>query len=406
MTTSAADPARWVLDLRAMRPLIYRTSSGRTLADVTMRPFDAWHTQGVRRLAQARPDHVLHLVAPDLDTDGGGAVPGSVVNAWRAADVVTEPAAAALFAWSWNVAGHQVHGIAGAAALPLGSSTVPHEKVQPELVRDRRRQLAAAAVQAEPIVVLHDGPSLLTEPVLDITRHQAPLVSLQVGDESHRIWRIADPDRQATIRAALTAAGPTVVADGHHRLAALDGLVGSGWSEAMVLVVDTSASDLTVGTVHRVVPGLGPDAAAERVGAQTTALTDGSEDGWLAAADPGHVRWVLADRSITRGLDLTVTAARALEVAGPGCSATAALDTCLLHSHLLPAWAVDEQQVDFVHDWEQARAIASARGGVAVRTSAPRLAEIIKAARSGHLLPQKSTSIGPKPRLGLLMLSA
>ena len=218
---------------------------------------------------------------------------------------------------------------------------------------------------------------------------------------------MTDPEAIARVTAALGAAEPPVVADGHHRLAALDRLAGSGWTRALVLLVDVGRSDLRVGTIHRVVAGLDLATVTATAGAHVRPLPPESVADYLAAAEGGHLRWVAADRSAVVGLDLSLEAVHALGPADAGATgscAGVARETCHLHSHLLPSWRVPESAVSYVHDWIQARAHAGARGGVALRTNAPALDQVLRGARAGRLLPHKATSIGPKPRIGLLML--
>ncbi|MDQ3591765.1 MAG: DUF1015 domain-containing protein [Actinomycetota bacterium] len=404
MTPPARDPAQEGLHLRPMRPLVYRASPERDVASVTMPPVEAWDDGRLRQLAAANPDHVLHLSAPGVGgTAAAGA--GATLREWRSAGVVTATSEESLFAWTWRVGGRQVRGVAGAVALPLAAAAVPHEGVRPAIVRDRQQQLAQAGVQVEPIVVLHDGSPLFSESVNRQITREDPLLDVQVtdGDERHRIWSVTDSAALSSIASLLAAAPKPVVADGHHRLRALDAMGSPTWSTAMVLVVDTATSDLSVGSVHRVVPDLDIAWIQEQAGTELTALSNGVEGAWLSAADPGHLRWVLADDTALFGLDLAAASVHAMHGTAAVC-APIARDTCHLHSHLLPAWGIDQDTLQYVHNWTQARRVATRHGGLAVRTSAPTLDRIIDAARAGHTLPHKATSIGPKPRIGLLML--
>ncbi|CAN5881342.1 DUF1015 domain-containing protein [soil metagenome] len=405
MTSSAVDSTWPGLDLRPMRPLVYRSTPARPSAAVTVGPIEAWDDHHVRDLMERRSDHVLHLVAPDGRAERSPS-PGSTARAWLADTVVTRTPVSTLFAWTWEGAGHVVRGVAGAVSLPLAGATVPHERVRAAVVDLRRRQLVQAAVQVEPIMLLHDGAALFGPRLLDQGDRVEPVFEVRGRGQRHRVWPVGGPGAERAVRQRLASAAAPVVADGHHRLAALDGLVGRGWSEAMVLVIDTATSDLTMGSVHRVVPGVDLDQVGATSGAQLTAIGAGTEADWLAAVPAGHLRWVLGDAAVLAGLDLTVEATRAARPTAPSCGSPVALDTCHLHSHLLPAWQVDEQDVGYVHDWPRAKRLASARHGLAVRTAAPALSDVVDVARGGHLLPHKATSIGPKPRIGMLMLPA
>lgn len=409
MTSRAQDPGRGGLRLRPMRPLVYRESAVRDLADVTMRPVEVWDEAELYAIAKRRPDHVVHLVAPELTGPDTGRR-GQTLQRWRAAGVVAPAPEPGLFAWTWEVAGRSVRGVAGAVTLPVSGSTLPHEDVRPTVVRARRGQLMRSGVQVEPIVVLHDGDPLLGETLRQRLERDPALLDLSVDGERHRVWSLTDPVVQTGVRRALDAAGPPVVADGHHRMAALDGVADAAWATALVLVVDTSRSDLSVGSVHRVIPGLDMARVRRSLGSELPNLPAGTEAGWLSTPDDGHLRWVLGDESQVLGLDLPIEIVHAMAVdgsrTGNDCCGPVARDTCHLHSHLLPAWGIDPDSLGYVHDWGHARRRATQRQGLAVRTSAPSLVEVVAAARAGLLLPQKATSIGPKPRIGLVLLPA
>lgn len=392
-----ADPG---VTLEPVRAVTYRTTSSRRLADVTMRPVEVWDDDLVRRLTTRHPDHVLHLVAPNSAV---------TLSRWLSAGVVVSADTPSLYGWSWQVAGHRVSGVAGAVPLPVHDRLLPHERVHADIVTARAAWLGGAAVQAEPIVVLHGGRrlglALLPPP------GTTPLVDLSVADERHLVWPLQDPELVAAVTAALRAGPAPVIADGHHRLAALDALAAehrdgqSGISHALVLVVDVGASDLVVRTVNRVVPDLDVDRVIATTGSRLEPVGAGQEAEYLRTAAPGQLRFVLADGSRLLGLDVALAVVHALH---PGAAATCspvARDTCHLHSHLLPAWGVPEAGLRYVHSWERARRTAADVGGLAIGTSSPRMADVLGAAWSGHLLPHKATSIGPKPRIGLLNLS-
>ncbi len=399
------------LVLHPVRATSYRADTDRPLDAVTMRPLEVWDDELLRRVASGRPDHVLNLIAPDSEAKAQDGA--ATLRRWRDHGVVAETERPALYAWSWEVAGSHVQGVAGAVDLPMSGLVIPHEHVRQDIVRERAAQLQQAAVQAEPIVLLHDGDPLLAavearEPgPEDGARPPADLVDLTAAGERHRIRPLTDPESIARVVSALGATEPPVVADGHHRLAALDSVVSSGWNRALVLLVDVRRSDLRVGTIHRVVAGLDLATVTATAGAHVQPLGPGSVADYLTSAEPGHLRWVAADLSVVIGLDLPLEAVHALRTADAGGAASCAgvaRETCHLHSHLLPSWRVPDSAVSYVHDWDQARAHAGGRGGVALRTCAPALDEVVRGARSGRLLPHKATSIGPKPRIGLLML--
>jgi hypothetical protein len=73
----------------------------------------------------------------------------------------------------------------------------------------------------------------------------------------------------------------------------------------------------------------------------------------------------------------------------------------LLHEVLLPAWGVAEDELSFHHTLSDALALAGPQQ-LAVELTAPHMDQVLRSAAQGVVLPQKATSFGPKPRVGLL----
>ena len=88
---------------------------------------------------------------------------------------------------------------------------------------------------------------------------------------THRLWRLGDPGEQAAIAADLSGRR-ALIADGHHRYAAYLELqaemraagLGTGpWDYGLAFLVDSAAYPPRLGAIHRVLPGLPPERAAE-----------------------------------------------------------------------------------------------------------------------------------------------
>ena len=175
-------------------------------------------------------------------------------------------------------------GIIGLVRLgsPESAGILPHEGVMPGLVAGRRELMAATQANLEPIFLIYDGDSPVpgTPPatraatgIMDrMAAERAPLVSVTTEDGiTHRLWRLGDPAEQAAIAADL-AGRRALIADGHHRYAAyLDlqaemrasGLGAGPWDYGLAFLVDSAAYPPRLGAIHRVLPGLPPERAAE-----------------------------------------------------------------------------------------------------------------------------------------------
>jgi hypothetical protein len=205
---------------------------------------------------------------------------------------------------------------------------------------------------------------------------------------AHSIWAIRDPADQAELAAGLADSTP-VIADGHHRYAAYLRLQeqhpGTAWDRGLAMLVDQDDTPLILGAIHRVLTGLsiaevadavphgcprplaGPDALAA-IGPTTVALTDGTD-------------WVV--------IDLAVPAGTALVEFWQG--------------EVVPRLPGRRRKPSYHHHVEGALAQLERRPGVAVLLPAPSYDLVHDLVAADRLLPEKATSFGPKPALGVLM---
>jgi uncharacterized protein (DUF1015 family) len=199
----------------------------------------------------------------------------------------------------------------------------------------------------------------------------------------HRIWRIEDPDKLAAIATEL-ASREALIADGHHRYAAyLERARRSpnrpGTELGLAMLVDNERHPLTLDPIHRVVPGLTLDLVKAR-----------TPEGWEVL--PGRVEGVPDRIAIFDGASWVTVHSTQGQVT-PTVS--------LLHEELLPAWGVTVEEITFHHALTDATALAGPTQA-AVELVAPRMDQVLRSALRGAVLPQKATSFGPKPRVGLL----
>ncbi len=78
-------------------------------------------------------------------------------------------------------------------------------------------------------------------------------------------------------------------------------------------------------------------------------------------------------------------------------------DVAQLHATLLPAWSVTEDRLGYHHTVSQTMHSAAQEDGIAVLLHPTTLSQVLSVARSGTMMPRKSTSFGPKPRNGIVM---
>ena len=191
-----------------------------------------------------------------------------------------------------------------------------------------------------------------------------------------------------------------LIADGHHRYAtylqlrdelSAAGLAPGPAAAGLALMIDQSRWPLAVSAIHRSVSEI---ALTSLVMPSSYEL--GAEEP-IGASGPSHPsregEMILTD-GVTQRL-LRHANART----GAVC------DAALLHETLLPAWGITDDRIGYHHTVEQAMRAARQDAGVAVLLHPATVAEVMEVARAGRIMPRKSTSFGPKPRMGLVMRS-
>jgi uncharacterized protein (DUF1015 family) len=381
-------------------------------------------------LADADPHNIVRLILPRVDSPGSGPDAGAsgrpaeqaaaALRAWEADGVLDRDGEPAL--WLYELSprdGAATTGWLGAVALPApGSAAVlPHEDTYAPAVEGRRALLAATRTDLEPIVLAHDPDPK----VADLTRtagHGRPLLELEDTDGvRHRLWRVTDPVLLDRLTAALRRTG-AVIADGHHRFAAATAHARMqppvpGADAVLALVTPMGPGGLRVDPIHRVVPGLGLDAAlagaargfrvqelpppADRAVLDLLVaewLGDGNQSGFLVT-DGSRVALLTAPSPEIRA---------AVPVEAP--EAWRRLDVVLAHHGLLGRiWgrADDPESVLIAHSAGEAVRTAVERDGVALLLRAPSPSDVAAVARAGARMPRKSTLFVPKPRTGLVL---
>jgi uncharacterized protein (DUF1015 family) len=254
--------------------------------------------------------------------------------------------------------------------------------------------MTAAQANLEPIMLVYDGGGAV-EDIVDATRAGRPLIDIVSPDgATHHLWQVDDEATTAEIDRRLSS-HQALIADGHHRYASYLRLQsahrndGPGpWDRGLALLIDQSTCPVQLGSIHR----SASDLPLDRLTAPADfSLGSASEIVADRPGPPGRGEFVLTDG--VRQATLTYVAERDPSVS----------DADLLHSLVLPSWAVGEDRIGYHHSVDQAVRSARRSGGIAVLMHPATVTEVMDVARAGKVMPRKSTSFGPKPRTGLVM---
>jgi uncharacterized protein (DUF1015 family) len=417
MTSTAATPATGLslAPFRALRP----AATGEPLARRLSPPYDVITPDERGRLLAGDPDNVVGVILPDqLRGPQAYAEAAATLQGWVDSGAYAADAEPALYVYELRDRdGAVTRGLVGAVELhdPADGVILPHENTMAGPVADRLALMTATEADLEPIYLVYSGDGPAAALVREIGS-RPPLVEATTPDGvGHRLWSVTDPAAHALIADDL-ATHRAVIADGHHRYATyrerqrlMRAEHGPGpWDRGLALLVDTSRYGPQVHPIHRTVPDLALDTAADallRAGADVREVADltAARD---ALTSPGPFVLALAD-----GIRQVVVTdpAGALQAAAerPGeIDALSALDVTILHRAVIEqAWGLtdDEHRVGYAHSVDEALAAATAGDGIAVLIRATPVADVAAVAEAGGRMPRKSTLFTPKPASGLLM---
>lgn len=367
--------------LRAWRFVARMVSA---LGAVTSPPYDVLEPALVRRLTDRDLHNMVRLTVPrdpELGPDRYNRA-AERLSRWQRDGVVVQDQRPALYVYEQRLGDAVLCGLVGALRLdPARHVVLPHEDVMPHWVDDRLRLMEATDADLEPILLAYGDGGVASDAV-DAARSGQPWLEAETDrGAEHRIWRIEAPEQLAEIAAEL-ARHEALIADGHHRYAAyLERQLREPYRRSaevgLAMLVDYDRHPLTLDPIHRVVPGL-----------DLTVVRSRTPAGWEVL--PGRLEDLDGRISVTDGSDwLTLRSGKDTPT------------VTQLHEVLLPAWGVVEDDLTFHHTLSDALALAGPQQA-AVELTAPQLDQVLRSAAQGVVLPQKATSFGPKPRVGLL----
>src|SRR5882757_3589777 len=192
------------------------------LGAVTAPPYDVIDEESRARLEASHPQNAVRLILP-RDTEPGDRYrqARATFEQWRAEGILSaDTPHLYLYRTAFTDelgSARRMTGVIGALALspPGQGSVLPHERTMPKAKSDRLDLLRSVRANLDPVwgLSLSSGLSELIEPVIAAG---GPAASCVDGDGVEHCLFPVEGDLIDAI-AALVAAAPLVIADGHHR---------------------------------------------------------------------------------------------------------------------------------------------------------------------------------------------
>jgi uncharacterized protein (DUF1015 family) len=375
------------------------------LAQVIAPPYDVIEPADRMRLATRSSYNSVHLELPDADLRAGldrYQVAAHLLTAWRTDGVLLLEDHPAYYLYRMTTGdGRATLGVIGALGLPEEDEEgqiLPHEETLPKPRSDRLDLLSATQANLSPIwgLSLNKGLSSVFQPT------SVPEIDVYDDDGvRHELWVL--PELHSAAITEAVGAEPIVIADGHHRyetarvyqrqVREARGNAPGGHDWVMALVVELSEEQLTVGPIHRVISGLGPDDDliagfgqwfdVIRAGDGTDRVASALGEASSLAIITNEDSWLLTPRP------------EAYEAANSD------LDSSLVALALLQ---FKDATTSHRHSWQEA--IESVRSGdaqAAVLLRPPTVAQIAEWAEQRRRMPPKTSYFSPKPRTGTVI---
>lgn len=397
----------------------YRYAANDRLGDLVAPPYDVLSPTEVRSYANRDRHNIVHVDVPQVmasDAVEPYAAAALLLRSWVSSGVLRPDDAPSLtihrmrFVDATGTARETVGVLGALEVVPEGGRGVlPHERTTPKDSTDRLDLSIATGTNLSPVWGLSLASGLTAELVAPATH----LGEVTLEGVEHILERIDDPARLARIT-AIVAADDVLIADGHHRYGVARELAaraadsaevaevaapGPGGFRAPTLAADAAsltlayvqeleADQLAIAPIHRVYAGA-PAADIQAALARDFELVPvaGDTHELLAAEEPVLVTTAGAFRLQPR----------------PGAFDTVrALDGAWLEHSL----AEVPVTVRYQHSAAAALAAVQSRSegtSAAVLIRPPALAEIVRTAREGLLMPPKSTFFTPKLPTGFVI---
>ncbi|HEX5015373.1 MAG TPA: DUF1015 domain-containing protein [Candidatus Limnocylindrales bacterium] len=431
--------------IRPFRALRYAPEAVPDIGAVVAPPYDVIGPDEQARLLARHPRNVVRLdlptVEPGDEPDERYRRAARTLAAWRSDGTLHKDPKSAIYVYeqTYRVPETDVErtqrGFFGRLRLEQfgpESGVLRHERTLEAPREDRYRLLRATGVNTSPVVALYDDVSGTSSAILATLAGAAPDAEV-VDDDGvrHRLWIVEADGPAADSVAALVASagsGPVTIADGHHRyetaLRYRDERRMSRSCEEdpafdylLTLLLESTAEPLTILPTHRVVRGLGGDgltgllaALAERFDVRNASRAELLREFVGSVAPGGAGRFGLWTRD--GGAMLSVRRGAFADDVAEVPAAIATLDPWLLGVALEHAAGLDGTAVEGGDRIRYTKSAAEALSLVDAATDGADAAFLLDptpvdavtaVARSGEVMPQKSTYFYPKALTGLVI---
>ncbi|HKP21223.1 MAG TPA: DUF1015 domain-containing protein [Thermoleophilaceae bacterium] len=410
-------------DIQPLRTLRYDSSVAGPLGDLIAPPYDVIDDAMRAELASRNEHNVVELDLPESYDRAT-----RILADWRGRGVLVEEGEPAMWVLRQDYTAPdgsdrtRTGFFARVRVEDYGAGRIrPHERTHPGPKEDRLQLTRATRANLSPIFSLFPDSSGGARETLGHVTSEEPFAEV-TDDEGTRntLWRVADPDRIASLQGALADA-ELLIADGHHRYETArvyaDEIGGEGdHLYVLMLLVALEDPGLLIFPTHRLLNGLKDD-AEKQIAIRDTArrdfdieeLSDPRELEPPAGND--RVAFGYMDSFFKRPFRFTLKDQSIADEALPGMPAPyRRLDTAVLEAVFLRgALHMSEDDISHLHGLDYSKNLddaiervesGEADAGFFMRPTP--VEQVREVAETGESMPPKSTYFYPKVPTGLV----
>jgi len=379
-SSSGAHP---IADVRPLPGIRYRLANAGNASTLVAPPYDVIPDDDLARYQQLSPFNVVHVTRPGTDYRGAA----TTFAEWEKNGIV-QADEMSMYVHEVTFDGRRRRDLIAALRLqPYSDGVVlPHELTHRGPKEDRLALMRATGLSLEPLWFVYEGSGV--RQIADVVSKRSPAFAF-LGPEGteHRLWTITDRVIHAAVHAAFEGM-PVLIADGHHRYeTALTYAQEAGGPEdassrfTLALLTDIDDPGLQVLPTHRVLKS-----GVAVIGGEDAPSLEATLAGLKGRVAVG----VYHDHRF-----------QVLPLEGE-------VALVELHRQVIDNVLGKRDPEDFLlYTRDASEAVRLVDEGVGVGAfflDAPDLKEVLKLAKVGKTLPQKSTYFHPKPPSGMVFL--
>jgi uncharacterized protein (DUF1015 family) len=193
-------------------------------------PYDVMSSEEARQIAAGNPLSFLHVSKPEIDLPPGTDLYSDPVYAKGKENfdrliregALRQDPAPHFYLYRQIMGQHSQIGFVGVSSCEdyLGGIIKKHEFTRPDKEDDRVRHIETLNSQTGPVFLLFKASAAMRQ-IIENSIAEKPDIDFTASDGvRHTAWVLRDASQLQTIEKEFAAAGPTYIADGHHRSAA------------------------------------------------------------------------------------------------------------------------------------------------------------------------------------------